>query len=98
MGEWTEDIELGAALYEAHLEDIARKERKLEQKKANDVYEYHTDSLGKKHRIADMKDDHLINCYKYFRKNFEYKKAFSFYIEIRPRYPNDWRKKIGDIE
>lgn len=98
MSDFEDDMEVGAALYEDYLDDLDRKEIKLEQKKANDVYEYHINKLGDKYRIADMKDDYLINCYKYFRRNYKYKKAFAFYIEFRLRYPNDWREKIGDIE
>lgn len=88
MGEWTEEIELGAALYEAHLENIAKKEAQLEK---SDIYEYHTNKAGEKHRIADMEDSYLINCYHYFRKKYEYKKAFAFYIELRLRYPTNWK-------
>lgn len=98
MGDMADDAAFYAAVYEDQLEQEYYKRRKIEQKKANDVYEYHIDSLGKKHRIADMKDDHLINCYKFFRKNYEYQKAFVFFIEIRLRYPNMWRDKIGDVE
>jgi hypothetical protein len=98
MSDFTEDMEVGAALYEDYLDELDRKEIKLEKKKANDVYEYHTDSLNNKCRIADMNDSHLINSYRYFRKKFEYKRAFAFYIELRLRYPKDWREKVGDVE
>nr|DAD71121.1 MAG TPA: hypothetical protein [Podoviridae sp. ctiuS14] len=98
MSDFTDDMAFYADSYENYLDELDRKERKLEKKKANDVYEYHVNKLGDKYKIADMKDDYLINCYKYFRRNYEYKKAFGFYIELRLRYPNDWREKIGDIE
>lgn len=98
MGMFTEDMEIGAALYEDYLEDIERKETKLKKKKANDIYEYHVNSLGTKYRIADMKDEYLVNCYKYFRRNYEYKRAFSFYIELRLRYPDTWREKIQETQ
>ena len=51
-----------------------------------------------KYCIADMDDKYLINCYKYFRKNYEYKRAFSFYIELRLRYPDTWREKIQETQ
>lgn len=95
MSDFEDDRAIKAALYEEYLKG---KQEKLEKNKHKDVYEYHINKLGDKYKIADMKDDYLINCYKYFRRNCEYKKAFGFYIEIRLRYPNDWREKIGDIE
>ena len=96
---FTEDIELGSALYELHLEEMERKEVELAEKKAKDIYEYHVISLGTKYRIADMKDEYLVNCYKYFRKNFEYERAFSFYIELRLRYlDTSWREKIQETQ
>jgi hypothetical protein len=98
MGMFTEDIEIGAALYEYHLEEMERKQAKLEKKKANDIYEYHVNGSGMKYCIADMDDKYLINCYKYFRKNYEYKRAFSFYIELRLRYPDTWREKIQETQ
>ena len=98
MGDMADDMEYLSAVYEDHLIKERAKRRQLEQKKVNDVYEYHTNKLGDKYKIADMKDDYLINCYKYFRRNCEYEKAFGFYIEIRLRYPNMWRNKIGDVE
>lgn len=96
MGMFTEDIELGKALADLELYEQEKRETKLEAKKANDIYEYHVNSLGTKYRIADMKDEYLVNCYKYFRRNFEYERAFSFYIELRLRYPDTWREKITE--
>ena len=88
MGEWTDEIELGAALYEHH---VKTREAELEKKKANDIYEYHTSKEGNKYRIADMDDSYVINCHRLFRKNHEYEKAFAFYIELRLRYPTNWK-------
>ena len=97
MGDMADDAAFYATVYEDQIQQEYSRRKKLEQKKANDVYEYHI-SGNMQHKIADMKDDYLINCYKYFRRNHEYKKAFAFYIEIRLRYPNMWRDKIGDVE
>lgn len=96
MGMFSDDMEIGAALYEDYLEELENRKAKLEAKKANDIYEYHTNSAGMKYCIADMDDKYLVNCYKYFRKNYEYKKAFSFYIELRLRYPDSWREKLEE--
>lgn len=96
MGMFTEDIQLGSLLADLDQDELERKRAKLEAKKANDIYEYHTNSAGMKYCIADMDDKYLVNCYKYYRKNFEYERAFSFYIELRLRYPDSWREKLED--
>ena len=93
MSDFSDDMEIGAALYEDYLEE---QDSILEKEKTDDIYEYHTDRFNIKHRIANMEDSYLINCYKFFRKKFKYKRAFSFFIEIRLRYPNSWKEKIGE--
>ena len=75
MSDFEDDRAIKAVLYEEYLKG---KQEKIEKNKHKDVYEYHVNKLGDKYKIADMKDDYLINCYKYFRRNCEYRKAFGF--------------------
>lgn len=93
---FSDDIQLGSLLADLDQDELERKQAKLKAEQAKDIYEYHINSAVAKYCIADMDDKYLVNCYKYYRKNFEYERAFSFYIELRLRYPDNWREKLEE--